>query len=326
MMSETAQFYETFPFPSPDIESSPINEIAEEIPLIRSNPDLSGLRVLEAGCGTGHYLVGMALRYPNASFLGVDLSNQSLAVARRLAQRHGATNIEFLKASIPELALSIKYDLITCIGVLHHLPDPRAGLRALADHLAPKGHMLLWFYHSLGEHDRMLDRELVLLLTSGEDVRSGMDTVRALGLRHSLARYGYPSEGWTETGFSPVEQEARDADAYLNPIVRPFRFAELPALFEGSGLDWVALHRVYSSTGIRLPDLDGVAPEVPGALSVEDLFADETLRSRLRRMSRAQQTLALELRLRPTGFALVAGRPGGLPDCLPRIRHNLLLG
>jgi SAM-dependent methyltransferase len=323
MTSETTQLYETFPFPSSDIEANLSNEIPDEIPLMRSDPDLSGLCVLEAGCGTGQSLVAMAVQYPKASFLGVDLCNQSLTVARRLAQRHGATNIEFLRASIPDLALNTTFDLITCLGVLHHLPDPRVGLRALAEHLAPTGHMLLWLYHSLGEHDRMLDRELVLLLTSRKDGRSGLDTVRALGLRLALARYGYPS-GWTGTGLSPAEQDVVDADAYLNPIVRTFRFAELPSLLEGSGLDWVALHRVDSPAGTRFPDLDGVAPDVPGVLNVEDLFADEALRSRLRRMSRAERASALELRLRPTGFGLVAGRLGALPGCPPRIRHNLL--
>jgi SAM-dependent methyltransferase len=324
MTSETAQLYETFPFPSSEAESSLINQIPDEIPLIRSDPDLSGLRILDAGCGTGHTLVAMAVRYPKASFLGVDLSNHSLAVAHRLAQRHGATNIEFLRASIPELTLNTKFDLITCLGVLHHLPDPREGLRALAEHLAPTGHMLLWLYHSLGEHDRMLDRELVLLLTSQQKDGSGLDTIRALGLRLSLTRYGFPS-GWAGNGISPAEQDALDADAYLNPIVRPFRFAELPPLIQDAGLNWVALHRADSAAaGIRFPDLDGIAPDTPDVLSIDDLFTDQTLRHRLHHMNRTDRASALELRLHPTGFAVLTGHPSALPACPPRIRHNLL--
>jgi SAM-dependent methyltransferase len=324
MTSETTQLYETFPFPSSEVESNLINQIPDEIPIIRNNPDLTGLRILDAGCGTGHTLVAMAVRYPKASFLGVDLCNQSLTVARRLAQRHGATNIEFLRASIPDLALNTEFDLITCLGVLHHLPDPWMGLRALGKHLAPTGHLLLWLYHSLGEHDRMLDRELALLLTSHQENGSGLDTVRALGLRLSLARYGFPS-GWTGTGISPAEQDALDADAYLNPIVRPFRFAELPPLIKNSGLDWVALHRAdAAATGIRFPDLDGIAPDTPGVLGLDDLFTDETLRRTLRRMNRLDRALALELQQRPTGFAVLTGRMDALPECPPRIRHNLL--
>jgi hypothetical protein len=50
----------------------------------------------------------------------------------------------------------------------------------------------------------MLDRELVLLLTSQQENDSGLDAIRALGLRLSLTRYGFPS-GWTSNGISPAD-------------------------------------------------------------------------------------------------------------------------
>ncbi|MEK2474289.1 class I SAM-dependent methyltransferase [Streptomyces noursei] len=326
MTSAVAQLYETFPFPSPAEDAPLMDMVADQLPFVlRDGDDLDGWEVLDAGCGTGSILVALARRYPKARFTGVDACRRSLDIARRCAERHGVTNVELVHGTMPELSLQRRFDMAVCCGVLHHLPSPRAGLQWLTEHLTDDGLIYLWLYDAVGEHGRMLDRELVQLLTSPDNPEGGLTTIRDLGLELSLADYGFPV-GWTGTALTTAEQDVADADAYLNPVVLPMRFADMPELFAGLPLTWLAADRVFHPGGIGLVDLAGTETGNGGAVFVrpEDLFDRPGLRERVRELGNLDRLRAIELRLRPTGFEVLAGRGAGLDRCLPRIAGNLL--
>ncbi|MFF4716886.1 aspartyl/asparaginyl beta-hydroxylase domain-containing protein [Streptomyces eurythermus] len=320
---DTLELYRRFPYPSPDPDADLIPDIANGIGLLLKDESLREWQVLDAGCGTGHRLVALALQYPQARFTAVDPSAHSLKVARGLAQRHGASNIEFVEGALPDLELPHAYDLIVCSGVLHHLPDQRAGLRWLTERLAPDGLLFLWLYNALGEHDRMLERELVRILAGGAVDESGLDIVRALGLALSRTRYGATAQGGGDTD---TVQAAVDADAYLNPIVRPVRFSDVPDLFESLPVDWVAAYGINTEGGGQLLDLGQVEEEGFPVVRPDDFFDQPRLKARLRELPPIEQARVLELVRRPTGFSLVAGRGTGLEECVPRLRGSLLLG
>ncbi|AXI80899.1 class I SAM-dependent methyltransferase [Peterkaempfera bronchialis] len=323
MAIEVARLYEDFPFPSPEPDSGLIDVVADELPLVLGDTALDGLQVLDAGCGTGHTLVALARRHPEARFTGVDACRRSLDIARGLAERHGVGNVDFVHGTMPQLDLATRFDLVVCFGVLHHLPDPRAGLRWLTEHLGDDGLLHLWLYHALGEHGRMLDRELVQLLAPADDPAAGLETVRLLGLSLPLAEYGFPA-GWTGTALSQAEQDVFDADAYLNPVVQPMRFGDVPGLFDGLGLDWLAADRVYCPDRVAFIDLDGLEPESDRFVRPQSLFDSAALRERLSTLGNLDRVRALELRLRPTGFRVLAGRGASLDRCVPRVKGNLL--
>ncbi|MFJ6213533.1 class I SAM-dependent methyltransferase [Streptomyces sp. NPDC092296] len=323
MTTEVARLYEDFPFPCPERDSGLIGVVADELPLVLGDTALDGCRVLDAGCGTGHTLVALAQRHPGARFTGVDACRRSLDLARGLAERHGVDNVDFVHGAMPQLDLETRFDLVVCFGVLHHLPDPRAGLRWLTEHLGSDGLLHLWLYHALGEHGRMLDRELVRLLAPADDTAAGLETVRMLGLSLPLAEYGFPA-GWTGTALTQAEQDVFDVDAYLNPVVQPMRFGDLPELFDGLGVDWLAADRVYYRDGVKFIDLDGLEPDSDLFVRPESLFDSAPLRRRLSALGNLDRVRALELRLRPTGFRVLAGRGVSLDRCVPRIKANLL--
>jgi SAM-dependent methyltransferase len=324
MTSKVTQLYEMFPYPSPEVGIEVGDGVVNDMPFILADNRLDGWHVLDAGCGTGHILVALALRYPKAHFIGVDACPSSLDSARRLAESHGADNVEFVLGSIPDLDLSKKFDLIICFGVIHLMPDPQAGLHWLGEHLADDGLLHLWLYHALGEHGRMLDRELVQLFTSVDEGKSAMETVRALGVTLSLTQYGLPVD-WPASGMSTASKDVMDADAFLNPIVEPMRFTDVPALFEGLNMTWVAADRIYFDGGIKFIDLGGTESDNSLFISAEELFTDISLRQRVRSLDNLSRMQAIELRLRPAGFLLLAGRGDSLKRCVPRIRNNLLI-
>ncbi|TSB32805.1 class I SAM-dependent methyltransferase [Streptomyces benahoarensis] len=324
--SATQCLYETFPFPTPGVDRPLIDVVADEIPLVIEGGPADGWSVLDAGCGTGHTLVGLARAYPRVHFTGLEPSAAARDIARRLARRHGVTNVDIVDGALPDAALDRRFDFIYSYGVIHHLPDPHAGLAWLGEHLADDGLLHLWLYHAIGEAQRMRDRELVRLLGAHEDA-PGLDVVRALGLSLSLDAYGMPG-AWAGTALDQREQDVFDADAYLNPVVHTLRFADLPRLLDGV-TDWIAADRLYGPHGAPYLDLSGTGglpPHGPELLRPEDLFDDPGLRRRIDALDHLDRLRAVELVQRPTGFRALAGRGAALHRCTRRIAGNLLPG
>lgn len=112
------------------------------------------LEVLMPGAGTGQHPLTVASSYANARVTGVDLSRASLAYGKRMAARYGVGNIEFLRGDILDLPkLGRTFDHAECVGVLHHMADPKAGLQAISAVLRPGAFLRLGLY---GESARTL--------------------------------------------------------------------------------------------------------------------------------------------------------------------------
>ena len=110
-------------------------------------PASDTLEVLIAGCGTGRHAIMSARRFDGARVLGVDLSRASLAYAARKADELGADTVTFLQGDILDLdRLERTFDIIECVGVLHHMERPERGLEILARLLRPKGLMKIGLY------------------------------------------------------------------------------------------------------------------------------------------------------------------------------------
>ncbi|MFM7428069.1 MAG: class I SAM-dependent methyltransferase [Elainella sp.] len=96
--------------------------------------------ILDAGCGSGYKALMLAEANPGAKIVGIDLSEQSVNLARQRLQYHGFDNAEFHQLAIEDLPqLGQKFDYINCDEVLYILPDPVAGLQAMKSVLQPDG-------------------------------------------------------------------------------------------------------------------------------------------------------------------------------------------
>jgi SAM-dependent methyltransferase len=97
---------------------------------------LSFNSMLDAGCGTGVLLQKLHEKYPHARLAGFEYSPEGLEFARR--RLPGA---EFSVLDLSRSSLEEKFDLVTCIDVLEHIPDDRAALRNLL--AMTGGHLIL---------------------------------------------------------------------------------------------------------------------------------------------------------------------------------------
>ena len=100
----------------------------------------AGSRVLEAGCGVGAQTRILARRSPAAHFVSVDVSAESLALARAAMASEGLTNVEFQEADLFVLPFAdASFDHVFVCFVLEHLRRPEEALRALVRVLRPGG-------------------------------------------------------------------------------------------------------------------------------------------------------------------------------------------
>ena len=142
-------FYTSHPYPPPvanldrarDEWRDENRHLAEYHLLWPDTPYRGDLDILVAGCGTWQ-AAKYALCRPDARVVGIDVSTTSLDHTTQLKRQYNLTNLETRQLPIESAdALGQTFDLIVCTGVLHHLVDPDAGLRALRSVLKPEGAM-----------------------------------------------------------------------------------------------------------------------------------------------------------------------------------------
>ena len=228
--------------------------------------------ILVAGCGTtqaAHY----AVRWPHARVVGIDVSASSIAYTQGLKARHGLDNLVVHRLAVERAGeLAQTFDHVVCTGVLHHLPNPDAGLRALHDALAPTGALHLMVYAPYGRAgDYMLQdycRRLGIGRTEAE-IGDLAASLKALPPDHPIVPLLRKSPDFASG--------AGVADALLHPQDRAY---SVPQLFEFLGRAEFVFGRWVRQ-----------APYLPscGAL------ASSPHRSLLTRLSLEEQYAAIEL-------------------------------
>jgi len=98
--------------------------------------------VLEGGCGKGRH-TQLAAQWGARDVIGVDLS---AAVETAYAATRELGNAHVVQADILNLPFARVFDYAFSVGVLHHLPDPRAGFKSLASKVKRGGHISAWVY------------------------------------------------------------------------------------------------------------------------------------------------------------------------------------
>jgi len=129
----------------PDSEFRPLHQINPlRLDWIGSQVPLEGRRVLDVGCGGGILSDSMARK--GAEVLGIDLSGKALKVAQLHALEAGTTNVQYREVSAEALAAEQpgSFDVVTCMEMLEHVPDPASVVRSCAALAKPGG----WVFFS----------------------------------------------------------------------------------------------------------------------------------------------------------------------------------
>lgn len=144
---DVQSFYEDAPYPGIHDALKDPTKMLDEAAILLGHPPDKTINYLEAGCGTGHYLVGVAKQNPHWHCVGIDLSSASIDVCKQLNQNHNCT-VELHKNSyLDDLPFPEGYfDIIGAHGTIHHCDDPVAALRNLTRYLKEDGIVSMHLY------------------------------------------------------------------------------------------------------------------------------------------------------------------------------------
>ncbi|HEV7491688.1 MAG TPA: bifunctional 2-polyprenyl-6-hydroxyphenol methylase/3-demethylubiquinol 3-O-methyltransferase UbiG [Rhodanobacteraceae bacterium] len=127
----------------PDGESRPLHDLNPvRLAYIAERTTLKEIRALDVGCGGG--LLSEALARAGARVIGIDLAPAVLDVAR-LHLHESGLSVDYREMGVEALAgeMAGQFDIVTCMEMLEHVPDPGSAIRACAALLKPGGKLFL---------------------------------------------------------------------------------------------------------------------------------------------------------------------------------------
>lgn len=267
--NKVQELYEASPYP--DLGAAlkdPRNSLRPIVSRLDRN-EADGLNYLEAGCGTGHLLIGTAKHKPHWNCAGIDLSSASLAVAEQLAKKNGCS-VELHQGSyLKKLPFQEKYfDIISAQGTIHHCDDPVGALRNLSKYLKEDGIIKMHVYGTrldskkfdlkecisifqpdLFAHDERFQiyQSLVNNKTAQDHLRSVLDTSlldifrwvrnRLRNARRRSQNISW-SPPWTDTYDSPTSPWK---DHFCHPCERAYEVPDIKSLVLGANLKVVQM-------------------------------------------------------------------------------------
>ncbi|MDJ0905088.1 MAG: bifunctional 2-polyprenyl-6-hydroxyphenol methylase/3-demethylubiquinol 3-O-methyltransferase UbiG [Woeseiaceae bacterium] len=181
----------------PDGEFRPLHEINPlRLDWIRQFVELDGVRALDIGCGGG--ILTEAMAAAGAAVTGIDMAEKPLGVAR-LHQVESGAKVEYLQTTAEHMAAQHagRFDVVTCLEMLEHVPSPSQVIAATAELVRPGGHV---FFSTINRNPKsflfaIVGAEYVLkLLPAGTHEYQNFirpseleEWARAAGLKHQAS-------------------------------------------------------------------------------------------------------------------------------------------
>ena len=197
----------------PESEFRPLHQINPlRLDWIDQLASIQGKRVVDVGCGGGILAESMARR--GAHVLGIDLADRPLKVAQLHAMEGGVANLEYRSVAAEALAAEQpgQFDVVTCMEMLEHVPDPASVIQACTDMVKPGGWV---FFSTLNRNPK----SFLLAIVGAEYVLKLLPKGT-----HDYARFITPAElnRWIrEAGLDTFQMKGLE----YNPLTRIYKLS-----------------------------------------------------------------------------------------------------
>jgi len=243
--SNVENMYKKYPYPFPSSKIKNVNELLNLFKFfsLENNFDFNKKNILDAGSGTGHRIINVAKYYRKSNFIGIDFSENSIKFAKELAVKNKITNIEFKKANLlKKIKSKNKFDVISSMGVLHHLSNPGIGLKNILSVLEKNGILFLYLYGKLGGHERMIKKQIIrTLLKNKNNYDDGIKLIKKL-------EFDDLEYGWKIDSENKREIDSVIVDAYLHANEKLYDFEDIDSLLCNSGIFGYSIFGITTKT------------------------------------------------------------------------------
>ena len=321
------EMYRLFPYPVPTTEIRKSDELLNLLRIfeLENSYKIEGRRILDAGTGTGHRLLRVASHFKDNSYSAIDFSEKSIGIAKEIAKKNSIKNIDFRIANLMEDLSDLgKFDVVLCMGVLHHLANPKEGLLNLTKILNQNGVIFLYLYGKLGSTKRMIRKKIVSLLLNNKksDYQTGINLIKEL----KFDDFDY---GWNLSYKTEDEKNSLIVDAFLHINEKLYDVNDIHKLMSNSsdlfGYSIFGITRksagVLFDTRINAEKSSAIQFDLTDALSYSPL-AKELYDS----LSIKEKCKVLDLLYEPNGYTII-GLTRKFYNSLPpknRIKQNLI--
>ncbi|MFC1628485.1 class I SAM-dependent methyltransferase [Gemmatimonadota bacterium] len=288
---QVKEFYERYHFPGIRpleqdgliLNRRMMQKAAERTSVGRDEP----MRVLDGGCGTGNTLISLARHIPEATFLGLDISRPSLGIASEAASAADLGNISFREHNLLHpIAEEALFDVVLCLGVLHHTVDMDKVLSNLGRACDDEGELYLWVYGKHGRYHHQLNHRLLQML-----IESGPEPVDPVELARDFIEHAGGGMALRDlqaaidrmaSNVAVLDEPAWVADQFIHPLERLLEMEDLLTLVSNAGLqivEWLGVDQV-----------------------IESYFSSSRLIDRFLHLAPDERLVALDLLLKPDRY------------------------
>jgi len=291
---QSKKFYEQYQFPG----NRPLDKdglifmkrFSNSVSTYSTHNDGTKLNVLDEGCGTGNTSVALAKHFRDVEFYAVDNSLTSLSKAKMLAMKNKLINIHFRKWNLLKpLPYRFKFDIIICLGVLHHTANMKKVLTNLYHSIKDDGELYLWIYAQPGRYMHSLNVKLLKMLIdvkpkTTDEISFASEFITKAdngSLLQDLAGSSTTYLLQTKAAADPVWI----ADQFLNPHEELITMEQLLKLIK--------------SSGFIFQNLLGIDEDVSG------FFNSQVLSKKFNKLTGYQRLIALDLLYKPERYFVI---------------------
>ncbi|BAY13495.1 class I SAM-dependent methyltransferase [Calothrix sp. NIES-2098] len=251
LLEKIRQQFDSCPYPRIPLEQSPkdnpnllyIHNLVTAYYLRNQKvTDTTGKVILDAGCGTGYKSLVLAEANPGAKIVGIDISAESVKLARQRLEFHGFENAEFYVLPIQELSkLDYQFDYINCDELLYLFSDSAVALRAMKAVLKPDGIIRSNLHSSLQRFPYFRAQKIFTMMGLMDEnpddleIEIVLDTMKSLKENVDLKARAWNSNYESNNGKEPILMN------YLFQGDKGYTVADMFAALKAAALEFICM-------------------------------------------------------------------------------------